>query len=228
MFCLDRLSFALAASKIKEKARVVAMDLRGHGKSSTENELDLSIETLCNDVLAVLKKMYGDSPPAIVLVGHRESRLDPKGSSKWTEIGQGVNWKQGEENANQKPHLEIGSRQWFQGGLDLSAEGALWLGGLSASSEPLFPIAWPFFLFNALFGFGLEFEMRKEKMEYNRFSFMGGSVAVHLAAKKVLSSLCGLVVVDVVESTRISGNGDGFLDSYAENPLKQDAAFFNP
>lgn len=44
MFCLDRLSFALAASKIKEKARVVAMDLRGHGKSSTENELDLSIE----------------------------------------------------------------------------------------------------------------------------------------------------------------------------------------
>ena len=41
---LDRLSFALAASKIKEKARVVAMDLRGHGKSSTENELDLSVE----------------------------------------------------------------------------------------------------------------------------------------------------------------------------------------
>lgn len=41
---LHRLSFALAAGKIKEKARVVAMDLRGHGKSSTENELDLSIE----------------------------------------------------------------------------------------------------------------------------------------------------------------------------------------
>ena len=28
---------------------------------------------------------------------------------------------------------------------------------------------------------------------------MGGSVAVHVAAKKVLTSLCGLVVVDVVE-----------------------------
>ncbi|XP_034675692.1 protein phosphatase methylesterase 1 isoform X1 [Vitis riparia] len=109
VFCLhgggySGLSFALAASKIKEKARVVAMDLRGHGKSSTENELDLSIETLCNDVLAVLKKMYGDSPPAIVLVGHS----------------------------------------------------------------------------------------------------MGGSVAVHLAAKKVLSSLCGLVVVDVVEGTAMA------------------------
>ncbi|KAF8404282.1 hypothetical protein HHK36_009164 [Tetracentron sinense] len=75
VFCLhgggySGLSFALSASKIKEKARVVAMDLRGHGKSSTENDLCLSIETLCNDVLAVLKTMYGDSPPAIVLVGH--------------------------------------------------------------------------------------------------------------------------------------------------------------
>ncbi|CAK9142832.1 unnamed protein product [Ilex paraguariensis] len=76
VFCLhgggySGLSFALAASKIKQKARVVAMDLRGHGKSSSESELDLSIETLCGDVLAVVKTMYGDSPPAIVLVGHR-------------------------------------------------------------------------------------------------------------------------------------------------------------
>ncbi|KAM7477264.1 hypothetical protein LguiB_024507 [Lonicera macranthoides] len=75
VFCLHGggycgLSFALSASKIKEKARIVAMDLRGHGKSSTENEVDLSIETLCGDVLAVVKTMYGDSPPAIVLVGH--------------------------------------------------------------------------------------------------------------------------------------------------------------
>lgn len=39
-----RLSFALAASKMKEKARVVAIDLRGHGKSSAENDIYLSIE----------------------------------------------------------------------------------------------------------------------------------------------------------------------------------------
>lgn len=39
-----RLSFAVSASKIKEKARVVAMDLRGHGKSLTEDDLDLSVE----------------------------------------------------------------------------------------------------------------------------------------------------------------------------------------
>ncbi|KAL2497475.1 esterase/lipase/thioesterase family protein [Abeliophyllum distichum] len=109
VFCIhgggySGLSFALSASKMKEKARVVAMDLRGHGKSSTEDELNLSIETLCNDVLAVLKTMYGDSPPAIVLVGHS----------------------------------------------------------------------------------------------------MGGSVAVHVAAKKALHSLAGLIVVDVVEGTAMA------------------------
>ncbi|GMI90712.1 protein phosphatase methylesterase [Hibiscus trionum] len=109
VFCLhgggySGLSFALSASKIKEKARVVAMDLRGHGKSTSENDLDLSIETMCNDVFAVLKALYGDSPPAIVLVGHS----------------------------------------------------------------------------------------------------MGGSVAVHIAAKKTLRSLAGLVVVDVVEGTAMA------------------------
>ncbi|XP_030520842.1 protein phosphatase methylesterase 1 isoform X2 [Rhodamnia argentea] len=109
VFCLhgggySGLSFALSASKIKEKARVVAVDLRGHGKSCTENELDLSIETLCNDVLAILKRMYGESPPAIVLVGHS----------------------------------------------------------------------------------------------------MGGSVAVHVAAKKALPTMAGLVVVDVVEGTAMA------------------------
>ncbi|PIN22346.1 putative acetyltransferases and hydrolases with the alpha/beta hydrolase fold [Handroanthus impetiginosus] len=109
VFCLhgggySGLSFALSASKIKEKARVVAVDLRGHGKSYTENDLDLSIETLCNDVLAILKTMYGDSPPAIVLVGHS----------------------------------------------------------------------------------------------------MGGSIAVHVAAKKVVPSLAGLIVVDVVEGTAMA------------------------
>ncbi|KAL5713236.1 protein phosphatase methylesterase-1 [Ranunculus cassubicifolius] len=109
VFCLhgggySGLSFALSASKIKDKARVVAMDLRGHGKSCTGNDLDLSIETLCNDVLAVLDTMYRDSPPAIILVGHS----------------------------------------------------------------------------------------------------MGGSVAVHAAARKVIPKLAGLIVVDVVEGTAIA------------------------
>ncbi|KAF3790195.1 phosphatase methylesterase 1 protein [Nymphaea thermarum] len=98
------LSFALSASQIKKNARVVAMDLRGHGKSFTENDWDLSIESLCSDVVSVLKVLYGDSSPAIVLVGHS----------------------------------------------------------------------------------------------------MGGSVAVHLSAKKMISNLQGLVVVDVVEGTAMA------------------------
>ncbi|XP_039772984.1 protein phosphatase methylesterase 1-like isoform X2 [Panicum virgatum] len=59
-----------AARQMKDKARVVAMDLRGHGKSTTSDDLDLSIDTLTNDVIAVIRTMYGDLPPAIILVGH--------------------------------------------------------------------------------------------------------------------------------------------------------------
>ncbi|GAB2239844.1 hypothetical protein Droror1_Dr00020362 [Drosera rotundifolia] len=75
LFCLHGggytgLSFAISARVMKEKVRVVAMDLRGHGKSTTENDLDLSVETLSHDVLAVLKNLYGNSPPAVVLIGH--------------------------------------------------------------------------------------------------------------------------------------------------------------
>ncbi|GAB2293325.1 hypothetical protein Dimus_027527 [Dionaea muscipula] len=75
LFCLHGggytgLSFAVSARMMKDKVRVVAMDLRGHGKSTTENDLDLSVETLCHDVSAVLKTLYGDSLPAVVLVGH--------------------------------------------------------------------------------------------------------------------------------------------------------------
>ncbi|GLJ31087.1 hypothetical protein SUGI_0622230 [Cryptomeria japonica] len=109
VFCLhgggySGLSFALAAGNMKQKARVVAMDLRGHGKSHSDNEIDMSIETLCEDVLSVIRIIFGYDPPAIVLVGHS----------------------------------------------------------------------------------------------------MGGSIAVHLARKQVLSSLVGLVVVDVVEGTAMA------------------------
>lgn len=55
-------------------------------------------------------------------------------------------------------------------GMGLSVERALGLGGLSATSKPLFSSAWPFFLFSALFALGLNLKMRKkEKMEYNCF-----------------------------------------------------------
>ncbi|XP_020519045.1 protein phosphatase methylesterase 1 isoform X4 [Amborella trichopoda] len=102
--CFVSMVVVIQARQMKEKAQVVAMDMRGHGRSCTDNDKDMSIETLCNDVLAVLKALYGDSAPAIILVGHS----------------------------------------------------------------------------------------------------MGGSVAVHLAAKKVIKSLEGLIVVDVVEGTAMA------------------------
>jgi protein phosphatase methylesterase 1 len=80
LFCLHGggytgLSFALVAGKMKEKVRVVAMDARGHGLSSTEDDSDLSAQMQCQDVLNVIKAMYGHETPAIILVGHRLSLL---------------------------------------------------------------------------------------------------------------------------------------------------------
>lgn len=75
VFCLhgggySGLSFALAAGLMKNKVRVVAMDLRGHGLSETNDDTDLSIETLCKDVFDVIDTLYNNSAPALVFVGH--------------------------------------------------------------------------------------------------------------------------------------------------------------
>lgn len=50
--------------------RCAAVDLRGHGDSSTSNNQDLSAERLSSDVGNIIKEMYGDEPPPIILVGH--------------------------------------------------------------------------------------------------------------------------------------------------------------
>lgn len=75
VFCLHGggytgLSFALIAGKMKEKVRVVAMDMRGHGLTKTSDDTDLSAETQCQDVLNVISAIYGSEPPAIILIGH--------------------------------------------------------------------------------------------------------------------------------------------------------------
>ncbi|KAG0574750.1 hypothetical protein KC19_VG287800 [Ceratodon purpureus] len=75
VFCLHGggytgLSFALIAGKMKEKVRVVAMDMRGHGLSKTTDDTDLSAETQCQDVLNVISEMYRGELPAIILIGH--------------------------------------------------------------------------------------------------------------------------------------------------------------
>lgn len=48
----------------------LAIDIRGHGDTSTKNEDDLSAVTLAQDIGEVLRNMYGDACPPIILIGH--------------------------------------------------------------------------------------------------------------------------------------------------------------
>ena len=49
------LSFGALAKYLKKDSTVVAFDFRGHGDHYTENENDLSEETLVNDSIEVVK-----------------------------------------------------------------------------------------------------------------------------------------------------------------------------
>lgn len=50
----------------------MAIDFRGHGDSHTDDDDDLSAETMATDIANVLAKLYEDSPsaPSILLMGH--------------------------------------------------------------------------------------------------------------------------------------------------------------
>ena len=50
--------------------QVLAIDLRGHGNSKTQNEDNLSAETQADDVVSVIKQVFGSDPPQIILIGH--------------------------------------------------------------------------------------------------------------------------------------------------------------
>nr|CAG4650224.1 EOG090X07NZ [Sida crystallina] len=52
------------------ECQVMAIDLRGHGDSKTQKEEDLSAETCASDVINVVKAVFGEDAPPIVLVGH--------------------------------------------------------------------------------------------------------------------------------------------------------------
>ncbi|KAL2114427.1 hypothetical protein VUR80DRAFT_7115 [Thermomyces stellatus] len=73
------LSFALLTSEIRKQlptAGMLSVDARGHGSTTDESgqELDLSLETLTDDLLFVVRQtkevmQWGEMPP-VVLVGH--------------------------------------------------------------------------------------------------------------------------------------------------------------
>ncbi|XP_026284611.2 protein phosphatase methylesterase 1 [Frankliniella occidentalis] len=67
------LSWALFAASVTSMAQcqVLAMDIRGHGNSRTNDDEDLSAFTLARDVGDVLQAMYGGADmPNVVLMGH--------------------------------------------------------------------------------------------------------------------------------------------------------------
>ncbi|GAQ88359.1 alpha/beta hydrolase superfamily [Klebsormidium nitens] len=66
-------SFATAAAHMKATCRVIAPDLRGHGRTRTSDDADLSAETLCEDTVRIFTTMFGDKKedqPPVVLIGH--------------------------------------------------------------------------------------------------------------------------------------------------------------
>eukprot|EP00026_Physarum_polycephalum_P005422 Phypoly_transcript_05456.p1 GENE.Phypoly_transcript_05456~~Phypoly_transcript_05456.p1 ORF type:complete len:346 (+),score=47.79 Phypoly_transcript_05456:842-1879(+) len=69
---LSAMSWAVVAGQLKKEYNVMAFDFRGHGKSRSENDEDLSADTLVNDTIQLLHTLYGASstPPATILVGH--------------------------------------------------------------------------------------------------------------------------------------------------------------
>ena len=65
------MSFACLAKYLKVHSTVIAFDFRGHGDNCTENETDMSEETLIRDTMEVLVFASGlFKDRSIILVGH--------------------------------------------------------------------------------------------------------------------------------------------------------------
>ncbi|XP_060576401.1 protein phosphatase methylesterase 1-like [Ruditapes philippinarum] len=50
--------------------RCTAVDLRGHGDSVTTDETTLSADVLSSDVGDIVKELYGENAPPVILIGH--------------------------------------------------------------------------------------------------------------------------------------------------------------
>ncbi|MBN3297172.1 PPME1 methylesterase, partial [Amia calva] len=66
------LSWAVFTASMTSRVtcRVLAVDLRGHGDTQVRNSDDLSTQTMSRDVANVVRAMYGEIPPPLILVGH--------------------------------------------------------------------------------------------------------------------------------------------------------------
>ncbi|CEF67173.1 Protein phosphatase methylesterase 1 [Strongyloides ratti] len=69
---LSSLTWAVLTNSLTTamECRILAVDLRGHGMTTTSNDFDLSKETLINDVYEVYNTLYGEEKPKLIMIGH--------------------------------------------------------------------------------------------------------------------------------------------------------------
>eukprot|EP01061_Rhynchopus_euleeides_P033546 TRINITY_DN562_c6_g1_i1.p1 TRINITY_DN562_c6_g1~~TRINITY_DN562_c6_g1_i1.p1 ORF type:complete len:362 (+),score=93.27 TRINITY_DN562_c6_g1_i1:296-1381(+) len=63
------MSWALCADSLRQHAPVVAFDMRGHGATHCQHDSDLSADTLCDDIIAVMRAVFPEGQ-RVLLVGH--------------------------------------------------------------------------------------------------------------------------------------------------------------
>jgi len=61
--------FSAAVTRLVD-CRCVAIDLRGHGDSATDDDANLAEETLSKDIADIVNKLFGPQLPAIIIMGH--------------------------------------------------------------------------------------------------------------------------------------------------------------
>ncbi|CAG9855155.1 unnamed protein product [Phyllotreta striolata] len=66
------LTWALFTEEVSNliECQIIAIDIRGHGNTYTNNDADLSLETLANDVVEVASKLTEGNATPIILMGH--------------------------------------------------------------------------------------------------------------------------------------------------------------
>ncbi|KAF5303213.1 hypothetical protein FQR65_LT08293 [Abscondita terminalis] len=52
------------------ECRTLAIDLRGHGRTSTQDDSNLALDILASDIKDIIRNIYADEPPPFVLIGH--------------------------------------------------------------------------------------------------------------------------------------------------------------
>ncbi|KAL0275892.1 UNVERIFIED_CONTAM: hypothetical protein PYX00_003613 [Menopon gallinae] len=69
---LSALGWSLFSESVTKmvKCRVMAIDLRGHGSTKTDDDFNLSAQQLSKDVGDIIETMYGDDPPPVIIMGH--------------------------------------------------------------------------------------------------------------------------------------------------------------